>query len=88
MYYPNEYPSTLDLYGLHQLAGGNRQTDVLLPTTVPYAYYMSAIGPKTTTMPMSQESEQQSVPRFTLAVIVTIGWVVLLSLNLRKRQED
>lgn len=88
MYYPNEYPSTLDLYGLHQLAGGNRQTDVLLPTAVPYAYYMSAIGPKTPTMTTTQGSEPQSVPRFTLAVIVTIGWVVLLSLNLRRRRED
>lgn len=88
MYYPNEYPSTLDLYGLHELASGNRQTDVLLPATVPYAYYLSTISTKLTTMPITQQGESRSVPRFALAVIITFGWVILLSLNLRKRRED
>ena len=88
LYYPNEYPSTLDLYGLHQLAGGNRETDVYLPSTVPYAYYLSAIFPKSTSMPITQESEPQSVSRFTLAVTVTIGWAVLLCLNFRRRREN
>ena len=85
MYYPNKYPSTLDLYGLHQLAEGNREADVFLPPTVPYAYYMSATGLKTATMPITQASESQPVSRLTLAVAVMIGWVALLCLTLRNR---
>jgi hypothetical protein len=88
MYYPNEYPSTLDLYGLHQLAVGNRETKVVLPLSVPYAYYKSAISAKTPTMPAAQESQSQPVPRFAVEVIVTFGWIILMSLNLRRRRED
>jgi hypothetical protein len=40
LYYPDEYPSTLDLYALHQLAAGIRATDIFLPPYIPYAYYM------------------------------------------------
>ena len=85
MYYPNEYPSTLDLYALHQLAGGNRESDVILPSTVPYAYYVSASDLKT--MLISQANAPQSVSRLTLAIIVTSGWLVLLCLNFRRRRK-
>jgi hypothetical protein len=40
LYYANEYPSTLDLYALHRLADGNRNQTVLLPSTIPYTYYV------------------------------------------------
>jgi len=44
LYYADEYPSTLDLYALHQLADGNRQTTVSLPSDIPYFYYDSPDG--------------------------------------------
>jgi len=44
LYYADRYPSTLDLYALHQLADGNRQTTVSLPSNIPYFYYDSVDG--------------------------------------------
>jgi len=41
LYYVDKYPSTLDLYALHELADGNRQTTVSLPSNIPYSYYDS-----------------------------------------------
>jgi hypothetical protein len=40
MYLADEYPSTLDLYTLHELAGGNRETSVSLPSNIQYSYYI------------------------------------------------
>jgi hypothetical protein len=85
MYYPNEYPSTLDLFALHELAGGYRESDVFLPSTVPYTYYMTSIVPITTSTLVNQETVPQSVPRLTLAIMVTSGWLVLMCLNFRRR---
>lgn len=39
MYYADRYPSTLDLYALHELAGGSRETRIPLPSRIPYYYY-------------------------------------------------
>ena len=47
---------------------------------------MSASDPKTT-MPTTQANLPQSVPRLTLAIIVTTGWLVLLCLNFRRRRK-
>jgi hypothetical protein len=52
LYYPNEYPSTLDLYALHQLAAGIRATHIVLPSYIPYAYY----APTTTRTSAEKES--------------------------------
>ena len=70
---------------LHQLAGGNRESDVILPSNVPYAYYMSASDLKT--MLISQANAPQSVSRLALAIIVTSGWLILLCLNFRRRRK-
>jgi len=40
LYYADQYPSTLDLYTLHELAAGNRTTRVSLPSNIPYYYYV------------------------------------------------
>ena len=40
LYYLDQYPSTLDLYTLHELAGGNRQTIASLPSNIPYSNYI------------------------------------------------
>ena len=40
LYYADRYPSTLDLYALHELAEGKRETKVSLPPWIPYDYYV------------------------------------------------
>ncbi len=88
MYYPDEFPSTLDLYALHQLALGNKESEVFLPSNVPYAYFTSSLkGLTSPVMPSPQGDESQSISRYALAAMVTTGWIILLWINLKKRRE-
>jgi hypothetical protein len=101
LYYANKYPSTLDLYALHQLAEGNRGADVSLPSNIPYAYYLpptgtneqftgSNITPATTVgesvTPLPQGEMPNWLRVFMLVPILAIGTVILL-LFFTKRQK-
>lgn len=59
LYPADKYPSTLDLYALHELAGGNREANVFLPSNIPYSYYMPPMAAK---QGLSQSSAEASLP--------------------------
>ena len=42
LYFDDSFPSTLDLYALHELAAGIRATTAPLPSYIPYYYYAPA----------------------------------------------
>jgi len=59
MFYADQYPSTLDLFALHELAEGNRETTVSLPPTIPYYYYAPAVSsnPASTRTPATPHTD-------------------------------
>jgi len=75
LYYQDEYPSTLDLYALHQLAAGIRATDVVLPSFIPYAYYtpISNSAPTTREQLETTQASLGPVSGHTLNPGLTMG---------------
>jgi hypothetical protein len=88
MFYADHYPSTLDLYALHELAEGNRETTVSLPPTIPYYYYTpdvsstpaSTRAPGTTTRDLRtsiRDSDANETGALILATVACSGATIL-----------
>lgn len=99
LYYRDEYPSTLDLYALHELAGGNHMTNVVLPSNIPYAYYLPPESPnmpstvelatRSTTLsssvtPSLQSEKSTWLTGFILAGLIGSGTVILFAIITKK----
>jgi len=98
LYYVNQYPSTLDLYALHELAEGIREPMVFLPSRIPYYYYVPSAspipistGPATTATavraPMTLSIHEQALNQlatFVLATVICSGAVILLAFIVKR----
>jgi hypothetical protein len=100
LYHADEYPSTLDLYALHELAGRNREADVLLPSNIPYSYYvppMSMNRPLSGFSSMAVTSQATGTPSppsyvsnwstvIVLAPIVALGTAIFLLISAKSKR--
>jgi len=99
LYYADQYPSTLDLYALHELAEGSRDTRVSLPAGIPYEYYspaanlistlIGAAGATTTNLKASmtiatQRFESDYFAMLGLATITCLGTVVFFAFLVKR----
>jgi hypothetical protein len=74
------YPSTLDLYAIHLIAGGQLEISVQLPSKIPYSYFSPAFAATTTSIPISEY-----VPNGSLALAVVFA--LALGLVVTKRAQ-
>ena len=99
LYYADQYPSTLDLYALHELAEGTRETEVSLPSKIPYQYYsptanliptlIGAAAATTTSLKAfitlaSRHSESDQFAALELAAIICLGTVVFFAFLVKR----
>ena len=100
LYYADHYPSTLDLYALHELADGMRETMVSLPPTIPYQYYSpsqnfvsSILGTAISTTAAikasmtieSSEPQSDQLAILFLATVICLGSAIFVVIVKRSR---
>lgn len=99
LYYADRYPSTLDLYALHELADGNRQTMVCLPANIRYLYYvppgdmtlaraetgwLSSLG---TSMAVASQDWASTWPiTFVLVGVISSAVIIIFALITKRRK--
>jgi len=89
LYFQDYFPSTLDLYALHELASGIRATTAPLPSYIPYYYYAPSGGLDLTSLSAAAKTSlKASMPlpsdqriTFVLEVMTSLSVVVFVGIT-------